>query len=48
MNIIQKQEEFESLSNGNRLYGSVPELDRSVIQFNGKNNILYCETGIKL
>lgn len=36
------------LDDGNTVLGTVPELEDSKIVFNGKNNVLFCETGVRL
>lgn len=48
MTIIKDKEDFCKLQNGNKLIGATPELKNTIIKFLGKNNILYCEEGIKL
>lgn len=45
---IKQVSDFASLSNGNKLCGSAPSLDNSVVKFIGQNNILYCEAGVKI
>ncbi|MCR4610953.1 MAG: hypothetical protein K5644_03550 [Lachnospiraceae bacterium] len=39
---------IQNLSDGNQILGSFPNLKSSQINFKGKNNILYCESGITL
>ena len=48
MIVIDKPSDLKNLKDGNKIQGSTPELNNSTIQFNGKNNILYCEKGVKL
>ena len=46
MILIETASDFKKLDNGNSILGS-PKLNNSKIKFHGKNNILYCEKGVK-
>ena len=48
MGIITVSEDLKSLSDGNIFCGELPEMNNSQVQFTGKNNILYCEPGVRL
>ncbi len=45
---ISQPEDFSSLTDGNRLVGEKPEMVNSSVAFSGKNNVLFCENGVKL
>lgn len=48
MTTISDGEMLNTLEDGNRFMGTVPEMTESKVVFNGKNNILICESGVKL
>lgn len=45
---IKSKDDIVNLANGNQILGMFPELDDSEIRFIGKNNILFCEEGVRL
>ncbi|MBQ6261625.1 MAG: hypothetical protein IJK59_10310 [Firmicutes bacterium] len=45
---IERVSDFSKLSDGNAVLGTIPVLNNSKIRFSGKNNILYCESGVRL
>lgn len=45
---ISDSKELKKLDNGNKFLGNSPELVNTIIEFNGKNNILYCDKNVKL
>ncbi len=42
------EEGFDRLADGNKLLGKKPVLKNSKINFNGRNNILFCEENVRL
>ena len=48
MTIVDSQEGFADLGEGNILIGDAPEFDKSKVVFNGSGNVLFCEKGVKL
>ncbi len=45
---ITAPEMFADLSDGNRLVGELPQMVGSSVNFAGKNNVLFCEKGVRL
>lgn len=45
---IEKEDDVGNLKDGNQILGRFPKLSRSSIQFQGKNNILFCEENVCL
>lgn len=45
---ITSPEMLESLPDGNRFIGEMPEMVNSSVSFAGKNNVFFCEKGVKL
>ena len=45
---IKSEEDLSKLEDGNEIKGTFPILKNSEIQFDGKNNTLYCEPGVTL
>lgn len=45
---ITSPEMLESLPDGNRFVGEMPEMVNSSVSFAGKNNVFFCEKGVRL
>ena len=45
---ITNSDELLELEDNNKFYGELPNLVNSIINFNGENNILVCESGVTL
>lgn len=48
MAIIKNKDDIVKLEDGNQICGAFPELDNSEIIFMGRNNMLFCEEGVRL
>lgn len=48
MTTIKETSDLMNLSDGNKFIGDIPELNKCTINFNGSNNILFCESGTKM
>jgi acetyltransferase-like isoleucine patch superfamily enzyme len=48
MQTVTLPQELSALENGNRFCGAPPVMDRSTVRFAGKNNVLFCEEGVRL
>lgn len=46
--VITQREQFQTLTDGNRLVGTAPELTDSRIELRGKGNILVCHPSVRL
>ena len=46
--IITDFTDGRELDDGNTILGTVPELEDTKIVFNCKNNVLFCEEGVRL
>ncbi len=45
---ITAPEMFAELSDGNRFVGELPQMVGSTVNFSGKNNVFFCEKGVRL
>lgn len=45
MEVVKEQNDIKKLQN-NKVLGEIPELQNSIIEFSGSNNVLYCESSV--